>query len=211
MLSESGAVGAILLAAGSSERLGQPKQLLPWRGQTLLRHAAEVILASGVSPVIVVLGSRAGEMVPELDGLNVHTVVNSDWQQGMGSSLQTGLHALSALAKLNAVLILLCDQPLVTPDNLKSLIARNNEERRLAAASEYSDGVLGPPCLFTKELFPRLATLSGAQGARALLGKLAPDQLSIVPFPDGLTDVDTREDWERLQDAAMIKSSHDEK
>jgi molybdenum cofactor cytidylyltransferase len=209
MSSESGVVGAILLAAGSSERLGQPKQLLPWRGQTLLRHAAEVTLASGVSPIVVVLGSRADEMATELNGLDVHKVVNPVWQQGMGSSLRSGLIALFALANLDAVLVLLCDQPLVTPDYLDSMIARYHEDPRLAVASKYEDSVLGPPCLFSKELFPRLQALSGAQGARALLGKLAPDQLSVLPFPDGLTDVDTWEDWERLRDGTKIKNSHE--
>lgn len=199
MPSDRSMVGAILLAAGSSTRLGQPKQLLSWQGQSLLRHAATVALASGVSPLVVVLGSRADEIAPELDGLAVTPVINPDWEDGMGSSLQVGLRNLRETTDPEAVLVLLCDQPLVTPARLRTILQCHADAPRLAVASHYADGVLGPPCLFTRKLFPRLEALSGAQGARAVLGKLKNEGISRVPFPEGLMDVDTWEDWERVQ------------
>ncbi len=195
-------LGAIILAAGSSTRLGQPKQLLRWQGKTLLRNALEVTLSTGASPVVVVLGNRADKMIAEMDGLIVETVVNPDWDTGMGSSLQAGMHRLEEICVPDAVLVLLCDQPLVTSLHLHAIIEAGRVEQRFAVASEYAEGVLGPPCLFTRPLFAKLKALSGTQGARALLGTLPPDQLSRVAFPDGLLDIDTAADWERLQKRA---------
>jgi molybdenum cofactor cytidylyltransferase len=198
-------VGAVLLAAGSSSRLGQPKQLLRLRGETLLRHAATVTLAAGASPVVVVLGSQADAMFPELDGLAVETVVNPDWSLGMGASLQAGLRRLEehAAGATDAVLVVLCDQPLVTREHLEALIGRYRHDEPAAAASEYADGVFGPPCLFSRPLFPALMALTGAQGARAVLGTLPPDRLSRVSFPEGLMDIDTMEDWERVKERSL--------
>ncbi len=210
MSSEPVSVGAILLAAGSSSRLGQPKQLLPWQGRSLLRNAAEAAVASGASPVIVVLGSRADEIAPQIDGLPVHSIVNSDWEQGMGSSLQAGMRRLGKTADPDAVLVLLCDQPLVTPEYLKTVIATYREQPQKSVASHYQDGMLGPPCLFIRDLFPALTKLSGAQGARAVISKLPAEELSLVPFPEGLADVDTQEDWQRLTGDRVRESSNDE-
>ncbi|MES2464205.1 MAG: nucleotidyltransferase family protein [Armatimonadota bacterium] len=203
MPADGSGLGAILLAAGSSTRLGQPKQLLRWQGKTLLRNAVDVTLSTGASPVVVVLGSRAEEMMPEINGLSVQTVVNPDWDKGMGSSLQAGLLRLEEITVPESVLVLLSDQPLVTASHLHAIIEASRVEQRLAVASEYAEGVLGPPCLFTRPLFAKLKALSGTQGARALLGTLPPDQLSRVSFPDGLLDIDTMADWERLQKRAL--------
>lgn len=203
MSSEIRSVGALLLAAGSSSRLGQPKQLLRWQGQTLLRNAARGALESGVSPVVVVLGSRPDLMAPELAGLPVQIVTNGDWETGMGSSLTFGLQALEARASKppDAVLVLLCDQPLVTAAHLQTILDRYADSKKHVVASEYSEGVTGPPCLFSRAFFPKLRTLSPAQGARALLGRLSPEECARVPFPGGLMDVDTPNDWERVRGA----------
>src|SRR5580692_2476743 len=108
-------VALILLAAGPSTRLGQPKQLLPFRGRSLLRHAAETALASSCRPVVVVLGASAERMKSELTDLPVMIAVNSGWESGMGSSIRAGLEALTngknADAGVGAVVIMVCDQP----------------------------------------------------------------------------------------------------
>lgn len=200
MPSENRSVGAILLAAGSSSRLGQPKQLLRWQGKTLLRNAATAALVSRADPIVVVLGSRPELVTPELADLPVHIGINPDWEQGMGSSLTFGLQTLEAMASesLDAVLVLLCDQPLVTVAHLRSILERYAAEGKPVVASAYSADALGPPCLFSRAFFPKLRALSPAQGARALLGKLTSDECSRVSFPEGLQDVDTPEDWERI-------------
>jgi molybdenum cofactor cytidylyltransferase len=114
-------------------------------------------------------------MTPELADLPVQTVTNPDWEQGMGSSLTVGLQALEAPAteSLDAVLVLLCDQPLVTAAHLRTLFDRYAADKNPVVASEYSPDVLGPPCLFARPFFGKLRAVSPAQGARALLGRLS--------------------------------------
>ena len=198
MLSETPIIGAILLAAGASSRLGQPKQLLQWQGVSLLRRAATTALDAGLSPVVVVLGSAAETMTAELAGLDVTTVVNADWEVGMGSSLRTGLRKLMEIAAPDAFVVLLCDQPLVTAAALQSLAALYETEPHPAIVSEYADGVLGPPTLLASSLFPALLALEGADGARAVIQTLPPPSVLRFPFPEAAADIDTTEDWERV-------------
>src|SRR5437868_1282596 len=105
------AIGLLLLAAGASSRMGAPKQLLRYEGRTLLRRAAETALASVCRPVVVVLGAHAPQLQPELIGLPLRIVVNTHWEQGMGSSLRVGMETLlqEPKAEIEAVVIMLCD------------------------------------------------------------------------------------------------------
>ncbi len=202
MLSETPGIGAILLAAGASARLGQPKQLLRWQGQSLLRRAATTALEAGLSPVVVVVGSGSETMTPELNGLGVTIAVNPDWEIGMGSSLRTGLRKLTEIAFPDGVIVLLCDQPLVTSAHLRTLVTQYATAPRPAAvaavASEYADGVLGPPTLLAAALFPALLALEGAHGARVVIQKLPPESVLRVSFPEGAADIDTVADWGRM-------------
>jgi CTP:molybdopterin cytidylyltransferase MocA len=121
------AVAAIVLAAGASTRLGEgrSKQLLRFQGRTLLRHAAEQALASSCRPVIVVLGAEVERCQRELAGLDVHVTINAAWADGMGSSIRAGMTALNAAAPdARAVVITLCDQPLVTGAFIDRLVER---------------------------------------------------------------------------------------
>lgn len=198
----------MILAAGASTRLGggRLKQLLPFRGRSLLRHAAEVALAAGASPVVVVLGAQAERLRGELAGLPVEVVVNTGWEEGMASSLRAGLAALVAAAPdTGAVLLMLCDQPLVTPEALQALVAAHRASGKPAIASEYaSGGPLGPPCLFARPLFADLLALSGAQGAKQLLSRLSPDATLRVSLPEADQDIDTAADWERFHSKKVV-------
>src|SRR4051812_670484 len=103
--------------------MGRPKQLLPFEGATLLRRAAETALATPCRPVVAVLGAGAAESAGELTGLEVHTVENPNWSAGMGSTIKIGLRRATELASdLDAVLIMLCDQPLIRPADLSRLL-----------------------------------------------------------------------------------------
>ena len=184
----SGPVALLLLAAGASTRMGRPKQLLPWQGRTLLRHAAETAVASGCAPIMVVTGALHEELLPELAGLPIRTVRNPDWATGMASSLQAGLAAV-ADANPAAVLVMLTDQPLVTPGLLRQLLARQRQTRAAAVAAAYGD-TLGVPAVFGQVLFPQLRQLQGAQGAGRLLATLGA-AVDSVDFPAGLLDIDT--------------------
>lgn len=193
----------ILLAAGSSSRLGQPKQLLAYEGQTLLRRAAETAVATGSQPVVVVTGAEHEKLLPELADLPVHIERNLKWEQGMGSSLQVGLAALEAQAGFtvaSAVIVLLCDQPFVTAALLKQLVDTQATSDLPIVACEYA-GVQGVPVLFAPEALPLLRTLPAAAGAGQLL-KQHLELVATVPFAQGAIDVDTAEQY-----AALLESN----
>ncbi|TVT38520.1 nucleotidyltransferase family protein [Hymenobacter setariae] len=191
-------VGLILLAAGSSSRLARPKQLLPYQGSTLLRHAAEVATASPCRPLVLVTGALHDELLPEIDGLPFHVVRNDAWADGMGGSIAAGLAELETAAeaaKVDAVVVMLCDQPLLTPEVIGELIVQFQATGQPVVASAYA-GTQGVPALFSREIFPQLLALRGAAGARELLQQYA--HLPTVDFPGGATDVDTEAQYAAL-------------
>ena len=187
----------ILLAAGGSARLGRPKQLLPYNGRTLLRHAAETALASACRPIIVVLGAQADALRQELMGLDVRIAENIEWQLGLGSSIHTGLAALKAdESNINGVVLMLCDQPLVTADFLNQLLETHNITLSPVIASEYG-GTHGVPAFFSRVLFPELLQLPPEQGAKPIILRHAAETIAL-PLPVGTIDVDTELDYARL-------------
>jgi len=191
-------IGLILLAAGSSTRLGQPKQLLPYQGRTLLRHAAEVAAATGCEPLVLVTGASHEELLPAVKDLPFYVVRNEDWQQGMSTSIQAGLDVLrmqTEAAPLAAAIVMLCDQPLLTPEVLRQLIMQFQTTSQPLVACEYG-GTRGVPALFSQILFPILHALQGPAGARELLHQYA--DLPAVSFPGGVVDVDTDEQYQDL-------------
>jgi molybdenum cofactor cytidylyltransferase len=185
---------AILLAAGSSTRMGTAKQLLDFRGKPLLRHAAESAISAGCDPVIVVLGYGEREIRPALAGLPVEIAVNERWPEGMGTSIQAGLRALGDRDVSGAILAL-SDQPFVTPEFLTGLVARHRESGSRIVAARYS-GTTGVPVFFAREAFPLLMALKPEQGCKGvILGNPADAQL--VDCPEAAMDVDTPEDYAR--------------
>ena len=192
-------VGLLLLAAGSSSRLARPKQLLPYQGQTLLRHAAEVAAASPCRPLVLVTGALHDELLPEIEGLPFHVVRNDSWADGMGGSIAAGLTELesaSEAAKVDAVVVILCDQPLLTDEVIGQLIVQFQATGQPVVASAYA-GTQGVPALFSREIFGQLLELRGAAGARELLQQYA--HLPTVDFPGGATDVDTEAQYAALR------------
>ncbi|WP_375417547.1 NTP transferase domain-containing protein [uncultured Hymenobacter sp.] len=196
----------LLLAAGASVRLGQPKQLLAYRGQTLLRRAAETAAAAGCRPLVLVTGALHEELLPEVAGLPFLVARNAQWAEGLGASVRAGMAALaayppSATAAAEgpppAVLLLLCDQPLLTAAHLQALLRVQHETGRVAVASAYA-GTAGVPVVFGSALFERLRTLSGAAGAQQLLASLPPSELATIDFPAGAVDVDTPAQYAQL-------------
>jgi molybdenum cofactor cytidylyltransferase len=190
------APGLVLLAAGGSTRLGHSKQLLRWNGRSLLRRAAETALASGCHPVVVVLGAGADAHRAELEGLPVRDVENTRWREGMGGSLRLGMEALREEPSLEAVVLMVCDQPAVDAEHLRALMRARQEQGRPVVASGYG-GTVGVPALFDRSLFAELEALPASAGARPLLTK-EPGRVAVVPLPGGELDVDTPEDVERL-------------
>jgi molybdenum cofactor cytidylyltransferase len=184
-------IGLILLAAGGSTRMGRAKQLLVFKGRSLLRRAAEEGVASGCRPVVVVLGDRPEEMRGELAGLEVQIVVNDRWRVGMGASIRRGMEEVQGAA----VVVMLCDQPFVTAEVIGQLIKTFRESGKAVCASSYA-GTFGPPCLFAASEFERLRGMPEEQGAKRLIAAAA--DVALVPFEKGAVDVDTVEDYERI-------------
>ena len=197
---QPGTVALLLLAAGASTRMGQPKQLLSYRGRTLLRHAAETAVATGCAPVVLVTGALHEALAAEVADLPIQVVHNPDWQTGMASSIRAGL-AAAAAAQPTAYLIMLSDQPLVAPELLLRMIAQQQQTQAPALAAAYGD-TLGVPAVFDHSMLPALHRLEGAQGANRLIKSLGP-AVGQVAFPGGVIDVDTPEQYAALLNGAI--------
>lgn len=190
-------VALILLAAGASARMRQPKQLLYYQGKTLLRRAAETAAATGCQPLVLVTGALHDPLVAEVEGLPFLTTHNADWATGMGSSIRAGLAALEkAPQPPSAVVIMLCDQPLLTSALLLQLIEQQQLSQAPVVAAAYG-GTLGVPAVFSAATFPALRQLGGAQGARQLIASYG-SSVGSVPFPGGIFDMDTPDQYAAL-------------
>lgn len=191
-------VAAIVLAAGASRRLGQPKQLVMFDGETLLGRTIRLASESGAAPVIVVLGANHERISRAVTMDNVTPVINDHWEQGISSSIHAGLTALTAAdSNVNGAMILACDQPRLTSDHLRALLeAFANQPSPCIVSSSYL-GVLGIPAIFSRAIFSELFALRGDKGARSLLLN-PPCPLIAVPFSGGELDIDSPEDLAEL-------------
>lgn len=193
-------VAGLVLAAGASRRLGEPKQLLVDAESrlTMVARAAQQLLTVGCSPVVVVTGAEHKRVEEALVGMLVSTCFNDRWSEGMGSSISRGVQWLSSLnQQLDAVMIVPCDMPTVDVPHLASLLATSESgERRVASAYEDSTGrsIVGTPAIFPIKEWAQLIELSGDRGARSLL--VANDTLSVF-LRMGQFDLDTPEDVSR--------------
>lgn len=187
----------VILAGGQSKRLGSPKQLLQLDGTTLLEHTVAVAKELGAGPVAVVLGAHAELILPAIEQAGVDIIHNPAWQEGMASSLRAGVEQVTLLyPKTNGILFLVCDQPFMGADLLRGLIDLQKTADLPVAASRYSER-LGTPALFHQSVFDRLMALTGDTGARKMLESMA-DKVAVLDFDNGVYDIDTREDYERL-------------
>lgn len=190
---------AVILAAGASTRLGQPKQLLRNGGESLLRGTARLAVEAGCAPVFTVLGYEAGKMEPEFSGLPIETVVNENWREGIGASLRAGMNAVRKLEPLpDAVLVLVCDQPRLTGDHLRALLARHEPGRATAITASVYAGRAGVPAVFSARLFSELVALSGDRGARDLI-RAHGLEVRGIPWPEGEWDLDRPEDLATIE------------
>lgn len=189
-------IGAVILAAGSSSRLGQPKQLLQYEGQTLVRRAAQAAFEAGCDPVVVVVGAEGEKVAAALRDLTVMFVPNEDWQRGMGTSIRAGV---DRLRESDAVLLLVCDQPKVDAGLLRELIAQQEQTGRSMVATSYA-GTQGVPALFTQACFEQLLSLGHETGAKTLL-LARPAEVAAVEFPPAAWDIDTPADLRSLDGA----------
>lgn len=186
-------IALIILAAGSSTRLGTPKQLLRYGEQSLLFYAAKTAVASVCDPVVIVLGAYAELLKPEVQELPVKVVENLNWAEGMGASIGTGINTIKMSNNIEAVVLMLCAQPLVSVEVINNLVERFLLTNSLIVASEYGD--LGVPALFSSSLFGELIMLKGGTGARGIINKYR-SQVERVSFSGGAVDIDTPGDYQ---------------
>ncbi|MCX7609433.1 MAG: selenium cofactor biosynthesis protein YqeC [Anaerolineales bacterium] len=189
-------IAGIVLAAGEGRRFGQIKQLLEWRGKPMVRHVAEVALSAGLSPVIVVTGAVSEQVAVALKELPVVIVHNPAWKEGQSTSVRAGLAALPS--DCGAAIFLLADQPLVTPPLLRALV-ETHQQTQAPTLAPLVGGRRTTPVLFDRVTFPALMRIQGDVGGRAIFGQFPPRYLSW--HDEGLLiDLDTPEEWHRLQD-----------
>jgi len=188
--------GILILAAGNSSRLGWPKQLLQFNGKSLLFHMVEQALEI-LKAVVLVTGSGSIEIEKEINGSGVLIVENSNWQAGMGASLNIVLkRLLTVFQDMENCIISVCDQPFIAAPVFSELIQKHKQSLKSVVAAAYCD-TLGTPVLFAKKYFPALLGLSGNKGAKKLLLKFKDDLVEIA-FEKGAIDIDTLADYEQL-------------
>lgn len=197
-------ITAIVLAAGASSRLGQSKQLLQVEGEPLLRRIARVSCESNADRTLVVLGDNEREHGRIIRDLPLYICIHSDWERGMGSSLKAGMEFIqSFLSDTTAVIVVVCDQPLLTTDHLNNLIDKYKSTGAPVVASAYSN-VLGVPVLFDASLFDGIRRIDDAHGARQIIDKNKANAQRVA-FPGGELDIDTPEDYQRYQESLRVQ------
>lgn len=188
-------IAAVVLAAGLSRRMGEPKLLLPLGGRPVIRATAERVRAGGVGLMIVVAGTEAAALAAALAGLPVRVVVNPTPEAGQASSVRSGVAALPPDAE--AALIALGDQPFLPEEVIPALLAERGRSGKSIVAPRYRDG-RGNPVLFDRSVFPELLAIAGDEGARSVVER-DPARVALVPFDIPMpADIDTPEDYRRL-------------
>lgn len=189
--------GIIVLAAGSSSRLGQPKQLLQFNGYSLLRNTIIQAKLLPGSVVVVVTGAHKELLDKELAYTSAKVAYNKQWEEGMASSIGIGLYKLLvADPNIEACIITVCDQPFVTAQVFKDLLEERSKTGKEIIASAYAE-TLGTPVLFHKKYFEALLNLKGHEGAKKML-LLYKDDVAQIAFEKGAIDIDTIQDYNNL-------------
>lgn len=199
-------IAGLLLAAGMSSRMGRAKQLLDWQGKALVRHVAEQAVASQLQSLTVVVGYEAHAVQEALHGLPLSVVENAAYAVGQATSLHMGL---AALDNADAVVVLLCDQPLITAALIDRVVLRwtqhtQNESAPIALVPRYN-GQRGNPVVLSHALFAELSALTGDEGARRVLQRYsARVDWFDLDDPAVVADIDTVEEYERLRSAQEL-------
>jgi len=188
-------ISIILLAAGSSSRMGQSKQLLEVNGTTLLLHSVRAALDTGAKSVNVILGANENAHREIIRNQPVSLISNHYWKSGMGSSIKAGLnHIVRKYSDTEAVIIMVCDQPAISAAHLGNLMSAFKSSNSPIVASAYS-GTAGVPALFSRAFFSNILMLKDEQGAKKIIEQF-PEQRVTIDFPDGSIDLDTGEDYQ---------------
>jgi len=194
-MSQPPKIDIVVLAAGASTRLGTPKQLLPYNGTTFIRRTIETSLLAQADSVHVVFGYEAKKMKLEITDLQVVIVVNPHWQNGISTSIRSGIQSLGS--DIDAAIIVLCDQPKLSTDILNTLIDTYISTRASIVTCKYA-GTVGVPTLYDRRIFPELLALRGDHGAKPIVERYASERIEI-DFSGGEVDIDTIADQGKIK------------
>ena len=185
----------IVLSAGESSRMGRPKALLPIEGQTFLERIVAALKKTQVGKIIVVLGHDAENMTREIKHLPVEVLINSDYQLGQLSSLQTAVRHLQSDEHCDGMLVHLVDHPYIDGKLVDLMIQRFYESTKLIVVPRYQ-GKRGHPVIFSRSLFGELLDAPIEQGAKAVVNAHANETLEIAAGDEGVTiDIDTPDEY----------------
>ena len=197
-MNKSEHIGAVILAAGSSSRLGEPKQLVTFRDKPLLQKVIDLCAPLNLSSQVIVLGANSDAIQEGVDPGKFNFVLNEEWSEGIAGSIRKGVaYSLELNPECRHLMILLSDQPFVSTELLQKLLKAHITGTKEITASLYK-GDTGVPAIFSKSIFPLLMELKGDQGAKKIM-KQFPDKVASVPFEMGYFDVDTPEDQAELR------------
>ena len=190
-------IGAVILAAGESSRFGRPKQLVQFRGKSLVRRVVDAAKDANCSAIVVVLGSKREQIERELKETDAIVAENRDWRRGIGSSIRVGVEsAVKQAPDIEAIVLLTCDQPFVKTDTIERLIAMRKKTKKAIVASSYSQ-TLGVPALFDRSCFQELLALDDETGAKTIILSNR-ERVAELLFSEGKIDIDTAADYEKL-------------
>jgi len=190
-------IGAVILAAGESSRFGRPKQLVQFRGKSLVRRVVDAAKDANCSVIVVVLGSKREQIERELKETDAIVAENKGWRRGIGSSIRVGVEsAVNQAPDIEAIVLLTCDQPFLKTDTIERLIATREKTKKAIVASSYSE-TLGVPALFDRSCFQELLALDDETGAKAIILSNR-ERVAELLFPEGKIDIDTAADYKKL-------------
>jgi len=190
-------IAGVVLAAGTSSRMGRNKLLLELAGQSVLRRAVLTAVDAGLDPVLVVLGHESERARTELAGLPCQVVLNAEYQEGIHSSLRNGIRAVPRACA--AAVVLLADMPLVDASMIRALVERYRAASALLVVSDY-EGVDAPPIVYDRRLFAELGALEGEGCGKRVIKRHSVEAIRVQWPARALTDLDLPGDVERVQD-----------
>ncbi len=188
----------LIMAAGASRRLGQPKQLWEYKGETLIRRISNEAINANIGHVTVVTGYDHENIGKQISDLNLDVFFNAEWDEGLGASIRNGLkHVLMERPDTNAILLTMSDQPKVDAKHLKKLAKAYDPNRPMVIASAYSS-TFGVPVLIDSFYFEELKELKGDEGGKKILANYIKNIVEI-PFIEGKIDIDEEKDLKTLE------------
>ena len=189
------------MAAGSSSRMGTPKQLLQWKEATLIEDVITKALQLNTIKTIVVLGANHDKIISKITSYPIEIIHNLEWHKGLGNSIAFGVNHIQNNYQADGVLMVLADQPLIETSYLKAMTDSFEVNKNQIVATQYNNSKLGVPALFDRCYFNELSTIDGDKGAKSILKKHSNSVIK-MKLATNVFDVDTEEDYRKLFDSS---------